>query len=226
VPYGLRAAATVLIGVAIFVGLPLLAWGVDDVPGFLAEPARLGYATVAVLLNTLVGMRMPEVGKKRDIPRKIVHRQRVAVALMQVFSLAMVVAAPYGDRRTIAVLSGAEALRFLGLAMCALGLVVMHWTQTQLGTQFSVQVAIQNEHRLVTEGPYRFLRHPRYLGMIVFSAGISLVFRSWLALILVAVITVVLLWRINDEEALMHEEFGAAWDSYCRTSWRLVPWIY
>ncbi|MFI5165268.1 MAG: methyltransferase family protein [Thermoanaerobaculales bacterium] len=224
--HALRAAATVLIGIVIFVGLPVIAWGLGDLAGFLAEPARVGYVALVLLLNTIIGIRMPEVGKKRDTPRRIVPRQRVAVALLQALSLAIVIVAPYADRRGIAVLGGAEALRYVGLAMYALGLILMHWTQTYLGKQFSVQVAVQDGHRLVTDGPYRFLRHPRYLGIIVFSKGIALVFRSWLALIFVVAIACVLLWRIHDEEALMREEFGAAWDSYCRRSWRLVPFVY
>lgn len=224
--YGVRAAATVLIGMLVFVGLPMLAWGPGDIGGFLSSSGRLGYVVVAFLLNTIVGIRMPEVGKKRGALRRIVPRQRLAVALLQVLSLAIVVVAPFCDRRGIAVVGEPEAIRFLGLGMYALGLLLMHWTQTHLGRQFSLQVAIQDAHRLVTDGPYRFLRHPRYLGILVFSKGIALVFRSWLALGLVAAIAVVLLWRIHDEEALMREEFGAEWDAYCRTSWRLVPLVW
>jgi protein-S-isoprenylcysteine O-methyltransferase Ste14 len=226
VRYALRAAATVLVGIVIFVGLPLAAWGLDDAPGFLGQPARLAYVALAVLLNTAIGIRMPEVGKRHASPRKIVARQRIAVALMQVASLAVMIVAPFGDRRGLGVVGVPGALRFVGLAMYAAGVVVMHWTEAHLGRQFSLQVAIQDEHRLVTDGPYRYLRHPRYLGIIVSFAGVALVFRSWLALILVGVIKAVLLWRIHDEEALMREEFGAAWDAYCRRTWRLAPFVY
>ncbi|MCL4876976.1 MAG: hypothetical protein KJ064_09970 [Anaerolineae bacterium] len=79
---------------------------------------------------------------------------------------------------------------------------------------------------LVTDGPYRFLRHPRYLGIIMFNLGIALVYRSWMAMILVAALTLVLLWRIHDEESLMHQEFGADWDVYARKSWHLIPFVY
>jgi len=90
----------------------------------------------------------------------------------------------------------------------------------------ATSVRVREGKRLVTDGPYRFLRHPRYLGILVSFAGISLVFRSWLALILVGVIKAVLLWRIYDEEALMRDEFGAAWERYCRCSWRLLPFVF
>lgn len=43
---------------------------------------------------------------------------------------------------------------------------------------------------------------------------------------LVAALTLVLLWRIHDEESLMHQEFGADWDVYARKSWHLIPFVY
>jgi len=102
----------------------------------------------------------------------------------------------------------------------------MNWAEAKLGKQFSIQATIQEGHTLVTEGLYRHVHHPRYLGIIVSNVGLSLVFRSWLALVLVAVLTGVLLWRIHDEEALMRQEFGAEWQSYSSRSWRLVPFVY
>jgi protein-S-isoprenylcysteine O-methyltransferase Ste14 len=95
-----------------------------------------------------------------------------------------------------------------------------------LGRQFSVQVTLQKDHRLVTGGPYQVLRHPRYLGIILFNVGIALIFHSWLALLLVAALALVLLWRIHDEEAFMQQAFGTQWEAYARQSWRLVPFIY
>jgi protein-S-isoprenylcysteine O-methyltransferase Ste14 len=107
-----------------------------------------------------------------------------------------------------------------------LGFIGMHWAEATLDKQFSVEVTIQEGHRLVTDGPYRYLRHPRYLGIILFTTGISLVFRSWLTLIFIAVLTLVLIWRIHDEEALLHQEFGPDWEAYSQRSWRLIPFVH
>jgi protein-S-isoprenylcysteine O-methyltransferase Ste14 len=85
---------------------------------------------------------------------------------------------------------------------------------------------VQNGHKLVTDGPYRYVRHPRYLGIIVFFVGISLVYRSWLALIFVTLLVVAILWRIRKEEQLLHRVFGIEWESYVRKSWRLLPFVY
>jgi protein-S-isoprenylcysteine O-methyltransferase Ste14 len=224
-PAAFRAAIMLLIGVAIFAGLPLLGWGVDDLQGFISNPARLGYIVLVVLLQLFIVIKMPEVGQSRA-GEKIVRRQRLAVVVIQVISIAMVIAAPYGDRRNIAVLTEGGNLRYIGLVMFSLGLIVTTWAEAKLGKLFSTEVTIQKGHKLVTGGLYQYLRHPRYLGMLVFSIGISLVFRSWLTLLLVTAMTLVLLWRIHDEEALMHEEFGSDWEAYSQRSWRLIPFVY
>ena len=224
--YATRAAVTMLIGDAIFVGLPLVAWGVGDLHGFFGNPARLAYVVLALALNAYAAIRIPEVGKPRGEATKLVRRQRLAVLALQVIPLALVIVAPFGDRRGIAVLGEWPLLRYLGVTLYALGFLLMHWAEAHLGRLFSVQVAIQPGHRLVTDGPYRWVRHPRYLGIFAFATGISLVFRSWLALVLVAAITLVLLWRIHDEEALMREAFGADWDAYAARSWSLVPLVF
>lgn len=222
----LRSAIKLLIGIVIFVGLPLVGWGVKDAQSFIGHPARLSYAVIVVLLQVFVVIRLPEVGSRRGKGKKIVPRERLTLVLLQVIPLAIVIAAPYSDRRDIAVLGEFEVVRYLGLVLFSLGFIAMHWAEASLGKQFSVEVTIQDDHELVTGGLYRYLRHPRYLGIIIFTMGISLVYRSWLALILVAALALVLIWRIHDEEALLHQEFGTDWEAYSQRSWRLIPFVY
>ena len=225
-PRPLRVLITFLVGSALFVGVPLVAWGVGDARGFLAEPARAGYVALVLALNLLAAWRIPEIGGSPRQPAATVRRQHSAVVLLQVLSIALVVVGPYCDRRAIAVLGGAPIVRYLGFLLYATGFLVMHLAEARLGPQFSVEVAIQPGHTLVTDGLYRHLRHPRYLGIVVFSAGLALVFRSWISLAAVAAVLLVLLWRMHDEEALMRREFGAAWEAYCRRTWRMVPYLY
>ena len=222
----LRAAIMLFVGTMIFVGLPLVGWGVQDAQGFFGHPARFSYAVLVVLLQVFFVIKIPGMGRSRGKAKKIVHRQRLAMVLIQMISLAIVIVAPYTDRRNIAVLGEMEIVRYLGLGIFPLGFIAMIWAEAYLGKQFSLEISIQEGHKLMTDGPYRYVRHPRYLGIILFFTGISLVYRSWLALILVAAITPVLIWRIHDEEALMHQEFGADWEAYCQRSWRLLPFVY
>jgi protein-S-isoprenylcysteine O-methyltransferase Ste14 len=218
----LRAALAFLVGAAIFVLVPLAAWGAGDLRGFLADPARLAYCAAALLLDAVAAARLPEVGKERRPAERTVG-QRLAVALLQVVPLAIVAAAPFGDRRGIGVLPDVPALRAAGVGLYAGGFLLVHWAEAHLGRLFSVQVELQPDHRLVTDGPFRMVRHPRYLGIVLFLAGIALVFRSWLGLALVAPVIGILRWRIADEEQLLADAFGAEWVAYARRTPGLLP---
>lgn len=222
----LRTILTFILGVAVFIGLPLVGWGVAHISGFLSSLPRFDYVVVVVLLNAYAAIRIPEIGKKRPKSMKTVRRQHRAVIAMQVISLAIAFVAPFCDRRSIAAMGVGNGIRCCGLVLYAVGFLLMHWSEAALGKQFSVEVAIQEQHKLITSGPYRFLRHPRYLGIILFSCGLALVFGSWIALTLSAVMVFVLLWRIGDEEALMREEFGAEWEIYSQRTRRLIPFGY
>ena len=100
------------------------------------------------------------------------------------------------------------------------------WRVFVLGRRFTGLVAIQEEHRLQTDGLYRHIRHPSYAGMLLYMAGYVLVFRCWLGLLLVAGTLAILIARMNAEEALLESEFGDEYASYRRRTWRLVPWVY
>ena len=221
-----RILLTFTIGCALFVALPLLAWGPDDASGFFGESARFGYIAAAIVLNAFAAIRHPEVGKPAKTARTTVRRQHLTVSLLQVLSVLIVLVGPICDRHRLWILGDGQVVRYAGLGLYVVGFLTMHYAQLSLGSRFSLEVSVQEGHTLVTTGLYRYLRHPRYLGIMAFSIGLSFVFRSWPAFIAAMAAVLVLLWRIHDEEALMSAEFGAVWQNYCDKSWRLVPFIF
>jgi len=133
---------------------------------------------------------------------------------------------PFFDRRGIGVFNNGSLIRWLGVVLSALGFTLVFWSGVSLGRQYSADVTIQKEHHLITSGVYRFIRHPRYLGVIALSIGISCIFRSWIGLVASVIFVATLIYRIYDEEAAMQKEFGIDWEAYCKNSWRLIPYIY
>lgn len=222
----LRMLRSLVIGLLLFVGLPLLGWGIADVAGFIANPARFGYLILVTLLQVFVVFRYPTLGQHRTEGKEVVARQRLVLPILQVLSLVIALGAPFSDHHQSGVLPDYTVLRFIGVALYAAGFMLMVWAEVILGRQFSFQVTVQEDHHLVTTGPYRYLRHPRYLGIIVVNTGYVLIFRSWLAAVAVAMVVVTLLWRIHDEEHFLHEQFAAEWDTYCATRWRLIPFVF
>jgi len=215
-----------IVGLLIFAGVPLLGWGVKDLHGFFQHPARSGYIILTLIAEILIVLLVPNVGKDGGAGRETVRRQRIVIVLLQIFPLLLVFLSPWADRRGFAVIGNAELFRYIGLILFVIGIAGMHWAEAVLGAQFSVHVAIQKNHRLITHGPYKILRHPRYLGILLFTSGIALIFRSWIGLLCVSAILAVLVWRIYDEESLMHQEFGVKWDAYVQKTWRLIPFVY
>jgi protein-S-isoprenylcysteine O-methyltransferase Ste14 len=195
------------------------AWG--SVSGLLANPARLA-TVVAALALSLVAAASPfnlSVGRRSDLSDLWI----LPVGLVLTILLAWL--PPWLDRRDRWVIDG-DGVRWLGVALFVAGGALRLWPIFVLGRRFSGVVAIQEHHELVTDGPYRWIRNPSYLGGLVSLVGWALVFRSVAGLVLVLPFLWILVSRMDAEERLLASEFGAAYDAYRRHTWRLLPGVY
>jgi protein-S-isoprenylcysteine O-methyltransferase Ste14 len=196
--------------------------GRGDWVAFFQSPARVGAIVVSLALSALVafsGFGGMNPGKKED------RDNRWIFGPLAVLSLALAVLPAYLDGRNV--WAADEAVTpYVGLALLTFGGALRLAAVFALGRRFTGLVAIQEGHRLQTGGLYRHIRHPSYLGLLLYMAGFVLVFRCWLGLLLVAAMLAVLLARMNAEEALLESEFGEEYASYRRRTWRLVPWVY
>ncbi len=215
-----------IFGVAVFLGLPMVSWGLTDLGNFFSDPVRLLYTLLMGLATLLVVLFVPRQGRGYGEGEKVVKRQKLTVVFLEFLSILVVIVGPFCDRRDILVLGGSTVVRSAGLVLTMAGYFLMNWAVLVLGRQFSVEVTIQTEHALITSGPFRFIRNPRYLGILLFLLGIALVFRSSVSLVLTVLALIILIWRIHDEEVLLKEHFADRWDEYSRRSWRLIPFIY
>ena len=226
----LRAVWFFLGTLGIYLVPPLLGWGIGDLGGFFSLYPRLGYAVLVGMLGLATGYQAVDTpegvkgGKGEEDKR--VRRQtvvKVVVILLMYGALAFM---PFADRRNIGVMSEGQVARWPGLVLVGIGFALIFWSGFALGRFYSADVTIQRDHRLITTGPYRLIRHPRYLGAFLVAIGLSFLFRSWIGLVASVPFLGVLLFRIRDEESLLHREFGQEWEAYCRRSWRLIPYLY
>ncbi|MDJ0756617.1 MAG: isoprenylcysteine carboxylmethyltransferase family protein [Ardenticatenaceae bacterium] len=226
----LRALGFFVTSLLIFAAVPLLGWGPDDMRGFFSLAPRAAYAVLIVIMGVGAGVQaydQPQTlrGGKGQAD-KINPRQTVVRIVITILLYVALFFLPFADRRHVGVMSEMVSVRWLGLALFGLGMILVFWSGIALGRLYSAEVTIQENHQLITSGPYRMIRHPRYLGGIVYATGFSLLFRSWIGLVGTALAVGIILYRIRDEEVLMHAEFGAVWETYTERSWRLIPYLY
>lgn len=196
-------------------------WG--ERAGFFSHPARTGLLAV-LALGVLVLLFVPfelVVSGSREIPHQ---RWATFLAVGAVGGLCWYL--PYADRRSILVWPENDLLRYIGLIATALGIGIRVVGMAQLGHLFSGFVIVQQEHRLITNGCYHWIRHPIYTGSLLAFTGFLLVFRSQVILVALPLYLIGTLWRIADEERLLTEAFGKEYIQYKARTWGLLPFIY
>jgi protein-S-isoprenylcysteine O-methyltransferase Ste14 len=111
----------------------------------------------------------------------------------------------------------------LGALVAATGIGFAIWARLTLGRNWSASVTQKTDHELIVGGPFRYVRHPIYTGMITGMLGSALVIGEWRA-VLALVITFAALWRkYRLEERFMLELFGTRYLEYRRHVPALIP---
>jgi protein-S-isoprenylcysteine O-methyltransferase Ste14 len=118
--------------------------------------------------------------------------------------------------------------QFLSTITVIVLVVVSLWMMASalrvLGKQWSLQARVLENHQLVREGPYRFVRHPIYTGMLGMILAAGLAWSHWIGLLIALVLfTIGTAIRIRSEEKLLREQFGAAFDDYKRSVPAVLP---
>ncbi len=205
--------------------LALLGWGLDDLGGFLANPARLTFLAL-VLIGGAISVLVGGAAQPFRKGEQSVGRQGWLVALITLVQLVLILFLAFGDRRGLLVLPRLESIRYIGLALAILGGIVRGVAVHTLGKQFSAYVTLQKDHELVQAGIYGVVRHPIYLGFLLTLPGTALVFRSWLVIPAFLLTCFFAAFRIPQEEKLLQENFGEQFEAYRRRTWRLIPRVY
>lgn len=115
----------------------------------------------------------------------------------------------------------------LGVICFVAGLWLFHRSHVDLGTNWSSTLQIREQHRLVTAGVYRAIRHPMYTALFLYSLGQLFVLPNWLAgPSQLVTFTALFALRLPAEEQLMFDEFGAAYRSYQQRTKRIIPGVW
>jgi protein-S-isoprenylcysteine O-methyltransferase Ste14 len=118
-----------------------------------------------------------------------------------------------------------HALATTGFVLVVAGLALSAWARDVLGRNWSGRVIIQDSHQLITSGPYAYVRHPLYSGIIVGIAGTVLIVGDLGSLIGFFFVLAFALLKANREERLLEAEFGPVYAAYRERTGTLLPRI-
>ena len=118
------------------------------------------------------------------------------------------------------------AVAVLGVVILCGALLLFFRSHADLGRNWSISLQIRNEHRLVTTGIYRFIRHPMYSSFFLLAIAQFMLLPNWFAGTTGLIGTGLLYaFRVRQEERMMVEHFGAEYRDYTAHTGRLIPWF-
>jgi protein-S-isoprenylcysteine O-methyltransferase Ste14 len=115
----------------------------------------------------------------------------------------------------------------VGLVVMVLGIALRQWSVLVLGQFFTVQVHVREGQTVVDTGPYRFVRHPSYTGIVTTFVGMGVALENWLSLATLLVVpTIGLVVRIRVEERALTDALGEPYRQFAASRARLLPGIW
>jgi protein-S-isoprenylcysteine O-methyltransferase Ste14 len=168
-----------------------------------------------------------------ELIRERWRRRKDTKRFDKVFSVAYLVANPL-----LFAMAGVDAVRFgwtsmssrlacVGVGLQVLGDVPVLWSLvTNPHLETTVRIQTDRDHKVVSGGPYRYVRHPMYLGLILLILGWPLVLGSWWALGIAALLVGLLVVRTALEDTTLRSELPG-YTRFCETTrFRLLPGLW
>jgi protein-S-isoprenylcysteine O-methyltransferase Ste14 len=180
----------------------------------MAAIAGLGTLAYAIY-NMLLAQSRPS-GFQSGSARKVLRRRYLLVATLVFLFVEFILWKPIPIRLPLGL---QLVVSILGAMIFFASLALYLWGLRTLGENFNASsgfaVRLNQAHRLVTSGPYAYIRHPMYMAVILVGWGGLALFRTW-AMLVFALIMFGLIVRARREEDTLARVFGRQWDVYKR----------
>jgi protein-S-isoprenylcysteine O-methyltransferase Ste14 len=119
-----------------------------------------------------------------------------------------------------------EGLRWVGVGLGVLSIFGVYWLFSNIGSNITPTSATRKEHKLITSGPYRWIRHPLYTFGLAGFVSLGLMADNWFVILLGALAFTVMVIRSPKEEASLIEKFGDEYRSYMKTTGAFLPKLF
>jgi protein-S-isoprenylcysteine O-methyltransferase Ste14 len=207
-------------GVALF-------WSAGQINWWAAWAAIAVWLAFYTAMDILLLRFNPELMAERLNPPKGAKTwDRAIMSLLRLTQLVRYILAGL-DQRYGWTVGFPVAAQLVGLVVCVLSYALLAWAMTS-NAFFSQIVRIQSEsgHTVVSHGPYRYVRHPAYVGMILFELAMSFLLASWWSLLASGLCSILIILRTALEDRTLQVELTGYVDYTRRVRYRLLPGIW
>jgi protein-S-isoprenylcysteine O-methyltransferase Ste14 len=174
---------------------------------------------ISEVLLTLTRRSRSKTGTKQD-------RSTLGM-LWLVIAISIIAGVFVAQHSRATALTNTRAVAVAAVTVLVAGLILRWWAIITLGRFFTVDVTIEKDHQLVERGPFRFVRHPSYTGVLLAFVGFALSLQNWVSLLVILVpIGVAFIHRMNVEEQALLHGLGPRYADYMKCTKRLVPFVY
>ena len=118
------------------------------------------------------------------------------------------------------------AIAALGIVLTAIGVALAVWARLYIGANWSGSVTVKVGHELVRSGPYAWVRHPIYSGLLLATLGTALVRGDLRGLLALPILWWGFWFKSRIEESFMLKTFGSAYEEYSRSTGALIPRVH
>jgi protein-S-isoprenylcysteine O-methyltransferase Ste14 len=168
------------------------------------------------------------IGAKRNAGTRLRWKAsglRLGMIMLVVLALRMIPVVRDSLQNAQAYMSGSRFVGAMGVVLCVLGVALALWARVHLGRNWGMPMSTKENPELVTTGPYAFVRHPIYTGILIAMLGSALGETVFWALPLVA-FGAYFVYSARREEELMTEQFPEQYPAYVQRTNMLLPRVF
>ncbi len=162
--------------------------------------------------------------------KRSIRRQSAGSSVLQVGILLLAVSPFYIVDRRIEILyrhlfPTPPAVQWVGVMVMLIGLGFAIWARVTLGGNWSGTVTVKENHTLITRGPYEWVRHPIYTGILLLLLGTAMVVGLMVNVVELAAVALAFWLKLRTEERFMVETFGEQYTAYRQRVKALIPHV-
>ncbi len=175
------------------------------------------FFSTEIILNAL--LRSKE-GDKKNADKK-------SLTLLWLTIMVAATAAGFISGTIPMTVSSNSEFKYAGVVIIYIGIIFRLSVIYSMGHFFTVDVTIRQNHKVKTNGAFKYIRHPSYAASLLSFIGLGFTFNNWLSLFVIIIpVFIAFLIRINIEEKVLIQHFGSEYSEYKKRTKKLIPFIY